>query len=205
MKARLRAEAAADTLPRTLWTGSTGTTFVASALREWESVWEAPGLASSVRVAFSSRLRRSLGRASPATGRVVLHTKLRDAPRPRLLEVLCHEVAHIAVARRAHLGQNLRPSAHGPEWAALVRVAGFTPTARAPLSPDLHVAPSSSRGTRGPVHSAHKGQYPVVHTCPVCHSQRHARRAVPSWRCADCVAAGLEGVLVISRAGSGMP
>jgi hypothetical protein len=37
------------------------------------------------------------------------------------------------------------------------------------------------------------------HWCPVCQSSRQARRPVKAWRCAACVAAGLDGKLEITR------
>ena len=39
----------------------------------------------------------------------------------------------------------------------------------------------------------------VDHWCPVCQSSRKARRPVKAWRCAACVAAGLDGTLEIAR------
>ena len=38
-----------------------------------------------------------------------------------------------------------------------------------------------------------------LHRCPVCDFSRVAARPVRSWRCADCVAAGLGGNLVITE------
>jgi hypothetical protein len=49
-----------------------------------------------------------------------------DALRDLLEEVLCHELAHVAVYR-LH-GRAVRP--HGPEWKGLVAAAGFKPRAR---------------------------------------------------------------------------
>jgi len=37
------------------------------------------------------------------------------------------------------------------------------------------------------------------HWCPVCQSSRVGRRPVKAWRCAACVAAGLDGKLEITR------
>jgi hypothetical protein len=37
------------------------------------------------------------------------------------------------------------------------------------------------------------------HWCPVCQSSRQARRPVKAWRCAACVAVGLDGTLEITR------
>ena len=77
----------------------------------WEFTWHTPGLADLTRLTFSPCLQRSLGRCVPLTGRITLTTRLRRAPRDRLLETLCHEVAHVA-AYMLH-GNAARP--HGPE------------------------------------------------------------------------------------------
>lgn len=129
-------------------------------------------------------MRSTLGRATPATGRVVLNAALLDGTESKLLEVLCHELAHVAAHRR--YGATVRP--HGAEWAAFVRQAGYAAVTR--------VEGQSSRLT--PTAPA-AGRYPVVHMCPVCHTRRFARRAVPRWRCAECVAAGLGGELTVIR------
>ena len=153
------------------------------AIREWEQLWNAPGLADHVSVVFSSRLSRTLGRSAPASGIVTLHASLLKGSRGRLIDVLCHETAHVATYMR----HGRRARAHGREWAKLVTAAGFEPRAsrRAVL-----------KEARTPVPS---DRYPVVHVCSVCQSRRFARRAVPAWRCAECVAAGLSGELVVTR------
>jgi len=148
------------------------------------ALWQEPTLAAVVRVHWSTRLRTALGLCRPATGRVVLNA-LQLANTPALLhEVLCHELAHVVVYRR----HGRRAVAHGPEWQALVRAAGYTPSTTLP--------------TQGPPLSSPTRPRPrplVLHRCPVCHTQRVARRAVPQWRCAECHAAGLPGILEISR------
>jgi len=65
-------------------------------LAQWGRLWGTPGLEDAVALAFSTRLRRSLGRCRPASGKITLQASLRDAPRGRLEEVLCHEAAHVA-------------------------------------------------------------------------------------------------------------
>jgi ribosomal protein L37AE/L43A len=37
------------------------------------------------------------------------------------------------------------------------------------------------------------------HECPVCDFVRFARRRVQSWRCGDCMRAGLDGQLLITE------
>jgi hypothetical protein len=39
--------------------------------------------------------------------------------------------------------------------------------------------------------------YRFEHRCPVCQSVRLARRRMTAWRCAECVEAGLNGVIDI--------
>jgi hypothetical protein len=63
-------------------------------LERWGELWGVPGLPSRVTILPSTRLRRSLGRCQPATGRISIRASLLDGD-PRLLEeVLCHEAAH---------------------------------------------------------------------------------------------------------------
>jgi len=136
-------------------------------------------------VRTSPRLTRSWGRAQPALGRVSIHPAL---IRPRfglLQQVLCHEAAHVA----AYLlyGPDVRP--HGPEWRELVVRAGHDPALRLP-GPDVAARQKSATSTPR-----------YRHRCPVCQMIRVAKRRVPAWRCASCVAGGFEGRLIISRLG----
>jgi predicted SprT family Zn-dependent metalloprotease len=154
----------------------------------WESAWNVPGLSGLTRITFSPRLQRALGRCVPSTGRVTLTTRLRRGSRDRLLETLCHEVAHVA-AYMLH-GNTTRP--HGPEWAALFRAAGFDPGTHA----------RRRRGTPKALNRPVRDKPPrftVVHSCPVCHSRRYARRRMSTWRCRSCVDAGLSGELTAAR------
>ena len=155
------------------------------AMKRWGRVWGESGLLGLITIRFSTRLRSSLGRARPSTGEVVLHSGLRRGTSGELLEVLCHEVAHVVAVRQARASKLPIPRPHGREWAALVRAAGFEPRAHMPGR-----RPTGNHSTKS---------LTVVHTCPVCQSQRVARRRVPAWRCAECVEAGLGGELVVSR------
>jgi predicted SprT family Zn-dependent metalloprotease len=151
----------------------------------WAALWGLPGLERRVDVRFSDRLHTSLGRCVPSRGLVRMNRRLLEL-QPRLLEeVLCHELAHVAVFER--YGHLCRP--HGPEWAALMRAAGFTPRVRARLGHDVErvVAPEPKRR---PLYE---------HRCPVCQAARLACRRVPQWRCAACLRAGLDGRLVIEK------
>ena len=97
-----------------------------SRARQWGELWGVPHLADSVTVEFSPRFRSSLGLCRPVEGRVRLAAHLTNG-RPELLEeVLCHELAHVAVYR-LH-GRSVR--LHGPEWKGMVRSAGFEPRVR---------------------------------------------------------------------------
>lgn len=98
-------------------------------IRHWSQLWTLPHLPQSLRIEFSLRIRRSLGRCYPSKGVIRLNQRLLDGPEEFLREVVCHEVAHIAV----HLvhGNSRRP--HGPEWAGFMRAAGYVPRARLPM------------------------------------------------------------------------
>lgn len=158
-----------------------------SLVASWAELWETPGLEDAVAVTFSHRLRRSLGRCRPAAGRVTLSADLRDGPAERLAEVLCHEVAHVAVYHK--YGRAARP--HGPEWRRLVAATGHEPRVR-------EVA--SELGSGMPTASPHPpARLAYEHRCPVCQTVRFARRPVSRWRCAECLDAGLDGVMVITR------
>ena len=159
-------------------------------IAHWGKLWGLPELASTLSVQYSTRLRRSLGRCRPATGRVTLSAGLREASPERRAQVLCHEVAHVAV----HQLYGHAAKAHGPEWRHLVTRAGFIPEVRA-IAPEPE--PSSL--------SVPSSILPYEHRCPVCQSVRYARRPVRRWRCAECLEAGLGGELVISRYPSSTP
>jgi len=147
--------------------------------------WNVPAIADRVDIQFSRRLRSSLGRCVPSRGIVRLNQRLLAAQPALVEEVLCHELAHMVVFDRH--GRGCRP--HGQEWAALMRTAGFEPRVRARLSRDFQAVVQTGRAAR----------LLYEHRCPVCQATRLARRAVPQWRCAACVAAGLEGKLVIAK------
>ena len=157
-------------------------TLLNTKVRRWARLWRAPGLPNRVSVTFSERMQRSLGRCVPRTGAVRLNARVLGNNPALLEEVLCHELAHVAIFQ-LH-GPKVRP--HGQEWGALIRAAGFEPRARARLNRDVEAAEITDRAF-------------YEHRCPVCHTIRLARRPVRAWRCAECFAAGLEGKLVIER------
>jgi predicted SprT family Zn-dependent metalloprotease len=152
-------------------------------LRHCGEQWGLRDFEQSVRVTWDHRFRRSLGRVHIERRIVRLSKELMAAPIALLLEVLCHESAHLAA--RDLYGRRCQP--HGPEWIELVRTAGFEPQRRipwpAPSSPTQRIATRRRR---------------YIHRCPVCQLQRTAWRPVRGWRCAACVAAGLPGGLEIN-------
>ena len=158
--------------------------WMGSFVRRLASKWHVSTLAASLTVEYSPLLRRSLGRASVAHSRVRLNFVLRDAPREIVREVLAHELAHLVVSRRARTGS--RP--HGARWAALMEAAGFPPRRRIPYQQTA--TPALDQRSR------------YVHSCPVCHATRYARRPVARWRCTACVENGLDGRLVIEEVAS---
>jgi len=99
-----------------------------AAVPNWAEAWGVPGLESRLAISFSTRMSRSLGRCHPERKLIRLAGWLREAPDALLAEVLCHEVAHVAV-HELH-GRDCRP--HGKEWKALMRSAGFQPRTRIP-------------------------------------------------------------------------
>jgi predicted SprT family Zn-dependent metalloprotease len=170
------------------------TRLVSDTLAQLSRIWSVPELRTTVTVKLSRKLRTSLGRATPATGRVSIHPALRAAPAEVLREVLCHEIAHVVAYRRARAAGATRPRAHGVEWAAPVRAAGYEPLVRAPRAQIAQLLPPTSTKSRA-------GS--VLHVCPVCQMRRVARRAVPAWRCSACVAIGLDGRMEVVRLPAG--
>lgn len=153
-------------------------------LSEWGSAWGVPGLAASIEVSIGRRLRSSLGRCHPRSGKIRIHPALLAESEALLREVLCHEAAHVA-AFRLH-GHGPRP--HGAEWAALMRLAGYDARARVDLQ-------SLSPGLR----EALSPRFLYQHSCVACGVSRTARRAVRGWRCRRCRDAGREGRLEIRK------
>lgn len=149
-------------------------------LTRWGILWGCPTLEVHASVRFNTRLRRALGRCHPRSGAIHLNPLLLEAAPAHLEAVLCHEAAHVA----AYLlyGEGVKP--HGPEWRTLVTRAGYSSETR-----------SSQFGSPSP-QGRPRRRY--EHRCPVCQSVRFGGRPVRSWRCAECVEAGLSGDLVIT-------
>ena len=150
-------------------------------LRTWAREWNDPGLAQEATLEVSPRLTRSLGKAYPQRTLIRLNPSLLDPKDDRRLkEVACHEAAHLAVYRR--FGKAARP--HGPEWRHLIELAGFEPAT-------TFKAETREGGDPRPA-------LWFVHTCPVCGTQRRAKKPMPSWRCMPCREEGREGRLRIT-------
>lgn len=152
-------------------------------VRPWAATWGLPGFERRLRISFSARLSRSLGRCTPGTGRIALHPVLAGASRARIAEVLCHEAAHIAAYEL--YGEKAR--AHGTEWTALVTAAGFQPRHKTTDPHSLQPNLSYSRRKL------------FEHLCPVCQVTWVARKRMSRWRCTYCLADGLTGELEITE------
>lgn len=149
-------------------------------LRSWGRRWRSVRATTRIRCEWSPRLRRSLGMAYPQRSLVRLNPLLRQPSYAALFEeALCHEAAHVVAY---HLfGPEAK--AHGPEWQALVRQAGYTP--RRGYETDLEGA------FDGPTRVRYE------HACSICRSVRVSSRPQPRWRCVACCEAGLSGELTI--------
>ena len=140
--------------------------------------WQVQEIVKEIQVEFSNRITRSLGRTQPTAKHIRLNPLLQTRLSSLLKEVLCHELAHIA-AYHLH-GDSIRP--HGPEWQALVSAAGFTPSVH--IEVDLGLTPLAQSKC-------------YTHHCPVCHTNRSAKKPMRRWRCGECITHGLPGILEI--------
>lgn len=150
-------------------------------IARYAELWSRPTLCDTISMRFSARLSKSWARTNLSTRTITLSVALRNDA-ARLEEVLCHELAHIV----AHDSVGRQEGPHGPTWKQLVRIGGFEPRVRLVYVDDAprKVVLRSSR---------------FLHRCPVCDFSRVAARPIWAWRCADCVAAGLDGNLVITE------
>ena len=148
-------------------------------IRMWSRQWHAPCLQDKVVCEWSARLTRSLGRAYPVRMLVRLNLVLQRSPYSSVFdEVLCHEVAHLAVFTL----HGSEVASHGAEWKCLLVKAGYEPRT------GLFIEANEER---------HGAAVWYEHTCLVCQATRRAKRAQPKWRCVACTQAGLEGKLFI--------
>jgi predicted SprT family Zn-dependent metalloprotease len=149
---------------------------------EWCGTWQVPDLPNHVTVKVSSRLSRSIARCYPKKKKIHLHREVPNSPHEFFREVLCHELAHIAVHELN--GNGCRP--HGREWKELVRKAGFEPRTRLPWN---HIKPDRKQ----------RKKRVYLHQCPICRTHRTAGRPMYRWRCRPCVESGLDGRLLVTR------
>jgi predicted SprT family Zn-dependent metalloprotease len=149
----------------------------------WSTLWGVSGLEHNCRISFSNRLRRSLGRCYPRRRSITLAAHLKNESFHLIEEVLCHELAHLAVFESHE--ETCRP--HGPEWAKLVHAAGFEPRTR------FH------RETHNNPHPVQRRRHIYSHRCPVCQSKWAARRSMHNWRCSACIRLGFDGRLEIQH------
>ena len=149
-------------------------------LTAWSRLWGVPDLGQHLLIAYSTRLARSLGRCQSSTSTLLLHPALDTLDAGWFTEVLCHEAAHVACARLSP--RTARP--HGEQWQRLMRLAGYLPRVRLQPPPGF-----PARRARAACR--------YEHFCPVCQWVRFAARPMSRWRCADCVAAGLDGRLAV--------
>lgn len=147
-------------------------------IRNWTKKWGTPQLAEELTCEWSPRLTRSLGRAYPKRKLVRLsRVILQPEHRQFFEEVLCHEIAHVAV----FLIHGPEAVIHGDEWKQLVTKAGYT----------------ARRGIAIPGIPRNRPSLRYEHRCPVCHSKRYAKRPQLKWRCVGCKGNGLTGELEV--------
>lgn len=151
----------------------------------WTDSWRLPDLLDQVTIEFSSRMRTSIGLCYPERSLIRLHPVVRELEERLFLEILCHELAHVAVYRL--FGRGAQP--HGREWASLLNASGFS--ARTRLPQGTIFSTERQRATRKTVLWHHR--------CPQCQAARTARRPVYTWRCANCRKRGRSGKLEIER------
>jgi predicted SprT family Zn-dependent metalloprotease len=186
---------------------------VAHLLRRLAILWHRRAVAGT-QVVVHSGLRRTLGRFSQRTRQIELSPAVLFGE--TLIDVLTHEAAHAALAECTT--RPVRP--HGPEWQQLMAAAGIADARatrwcqranRDKASVTHRTSPQPGGGTqRTQVRPAGTQPRPKPattfdHWCPVCQASRPAKKPVRAWRCAACVAAGLQGRLEITPRASRTP
>ena len=161
----------------------------AQLLRRLAVLWRQPAVAR-VRVVVHPGLRRTLGRYSLRTRRIelspaVLSPKSPDRrPDPR--------------SRARGPRHRDRDQASPPPRPGMATAHGPGRPARCPSHP--LVPPREARSSHSPKPQQPQPKPPTTydHWCPVCQATRPAKKPVRAWRCAACVAAGLQGRLEIT-------
>jgi predicted SprT family Zn-dependent metalloprotease len=150
-------------------------------LRHWAKLWGVPDLSDRITFHHNARLRTTIARWLIESSCLEVSTRFFEL-RCDHREILCHELAH-AAASRIH-GRGVRP--HGREWRELMRKAGYEPRAHRASELKTHASPSDI-----------PSRLIYEHRCAVCHAVRYGKKPVKSWRCVECVGAGLAGHLTI--------
>jgi len=158
------------------------------------TLWKAPELAD-IPVVLNPRLSRTLGRLMGRPWRIELGPRALASSK-RLREVVTHEGAHGVLAVKAG---PTRPAPHGLEWRRLMALAGYPQATGAHWRCHRGTGQSPQRKQKQQPTPRTQSAIAYDHWCPVCQSSRQARRPVKAWRCAACVAAGLDGTLEITR------
>ena len=159
-------------------------------LRRLGALWESRAL-GGIDVVPNARLSKTLGRLVGRPWRIELSPRALVSTET-LREVVTHEAAHAATR---HGAEHQPP--HGPEWRALMARAGYPEAKGARWRCHKEAAGSPQRKHQPRPKETRPALYD--HWCPVCQSSRLGRRPVNAWRCAACVAAGLDGALGITR------
>ncbi|MBM4113448.1 MAG: SprT family zinc-dependent metalloprotease [Phycisphaerae bacterium] len=114
-------------------------------LVRWLRDWNAIPHALDFRIESSSRMRSSLGRAYLDRRLVRINDRLaRPGAEALLVEVLCHELAHLVVHERH--GRHARP--HGREWRSLLRQVGSRERVTIPREECAFLPPTRRRSRR---------------------------------------------------------
>jgi predicted SprT family Zn-dependent metalloprotease len=151
-----------------------------SYLRALARIWGSPRV-SQLQFRWNPRLTTTFARLLPSDRVIEFNLSVARVDAEARRELMCHEAAHYAVWEIYY--RSARP--HGPEWAALVKLAGFEPKA--------------SRVRCGQTKQRPADNQIFNHICPVCHFSKRSRRRIFRWRCPECRAIGQDGSLRIER------
>ncbi len=166
--------------------GTANANRLAKAARHWSGLWGFPGLFDEILICCNYRLTRTVARHDRVK-KIVEVGQPFFSLRSRRAEVLCHELAHACVDRMVAAA---KAKTHGPEWASLMKLAGYQPSATITLC---------DRPPKDTITIARRASRVYAHRCPVCQVVRTARRPMRHWACAFCGVLGEAGRLVTER------
>jgi predicted SprT family Zn-dependent metalloprotease len=132
------------------------------------ALWDATEISGAWRAEWNSRMRTRAGVAYLEALRIELNPRLLARHPEQVSECLAHELAHLVVHRR----HGRAASAHGPEWAALMKIAGFAPS---------RVHHFDTRGLK-----QERRRYVYLHQCVACGAHWIARKVRRDLVCRDC-------------------